>query len=296
MKQGAEDARWTADAPAKVNLSLRVAGRRGDGFHEIETLIVALPGLADRVTIEWGAGGGGLVCACDAPDVPCGEDNLAVRAVRAFEQAAGVRVDATLRLAKRIPAGAGLGGGSSDAAAVLRLLERRFAGGGPVACGELAARLGSDVPFFLGGGAAWCRGRGERVEPAAGVASLRLLLLKPWFGVATADAYRRWRDAAPLPGVGFGPQWCAAGELVNDLERPVFAKHLFLAQLKEWLRARDGVEAALMSGSGSTVFAVLREGADGGEIAAAARRELDPGLWWWSGWSASGEWRVTSDE
>lgn len=289
MKQRGEDARWAAEAPAKVNLSLRVLGRRGDGFHEIETLMVALPGLADRVTIEWGAGGGGLVFECDAPDVPCGEDNLAVRAVRAFEQAAGVRVDATLRLAKRIPAGAGLGGGSSDAAAVLRLLERRFGGGGPVACGELAARLGSDVPFFLGGGAAWCRGRGERVGPAAGVPSLRLLLLKPWFGVATADAYRRWGDAVPLPGVGFGPQRCVAGELVNDLERPVFAKHLFLAELKEWLRERDGVEAALMSGSGSTVFAVLREGADGGETAAAARRELDPGLWWWSGATAGGE-------
>ncbi len=84
-----------------------------------------------------------------------------------------------------------------------------------------------------------------------------VVLLKPWFGVATPDAYGRWRDAAPLPGVDFGPQASVAGELVNDLERPVFSKHLFLAELKEWLRGRNEVEAALMSGSGSTVFGVL---------------------------------------
>jgi 4-diphosphocytidyl-2-C-methyl-D-erythritol kinase len=288
MERDDDERRSVAEAPAKLNLSLRVLGRRDDGFHEIETLMVTLPGLADRVEIEWGGDGDGLSFECDAVGVPADESNLAVRAARVFEEETGARLDCRLRLAKRVPHGAGLGGGSSDAAAVLGVLDRWSGGRFSNIVPRMAARLGSDVPFFLGGGAAWCRGRGERTEPAAGVPALRVLLLKPWFGVGTPDAYRRWGDAVALPGVEFGPQWCAAGELVNDLERPVFAKHLFLAELKDWLRSQAEVEAALMSGSGSTMFAVLRERAEAAAIAAAARSELDPTLWWWSGWTAGG--------
>jgi 4-diphosphocytidyl-2-C-methyl-D-erythritol kinase len=281
MPENDDTSRLLAEsAPAKLNLSLRVVGKRDDGFHEIETLMLALPGLADRVSL---APGDGFAFECDAEGVPSDDRNLAVRAVRVFEEATGLRIEGRLRLEKRIPHGAGLGGGSSDAAAVLRLLAKFHGGVGEGRLHEMAARIGSDVPFFLRGGAAWCRGRGERIEPAAEPPPLHLLLLKPWFGVDTPDAYRRWKDAEPLPGVDFAPQHCAAGELVNDLERPVFAKHLFLAEMKGWLRARPEVEAALMSGSGSTVFGVLRPGTDAGELAAAARRDLDSDLWWWAG-------------
>ena len=174
------DPEWTTEAPAKLNLRLRVLGRRNDGFHEIETLIVALPGLADRLTIEWRSAGG-VVFDCGAAGVPADESNLAVRALRAFEQQFGVRADCRLRLDKRIPHGAGLGGGSSDAAAVLRLLARRFGPVDELEFASLAAMLGSDVPFFLGSSAAWCRGRGEQIEPAPGIPALPVLLLKPLF-------------------------------------------------------------------------------------------------------------------
>jgi len=275
----------TETAPAKLNLSLRVLGRRPDGFHEIETLMVFLPGLADRLVLS---PADRFSFECDAQGVPDDERNLAVKAVRIFEEALGVRIKGRLRLEKQIPHGAGLGGGSSDAAAVLRLLAKRHGGVGENALRDLAARIGSDVPFFLGTGAAWCRGRGERIESAEGIPSLRVLLLKPWFGVESPEAYRRWKDARALPGHDFAPQSCAGGrlELVNDLERPVFSKHLFLAELKEWLRARPEVEAALMSGSGSTVFAVLRPAADARALANLARAELDNNLWSWNGTSA----------
>jgi len=194
----------TEHAPAKLNLSLRVLGKRADGFHEIETLMVALPGLADRVSLEPADEFG---FECDAEGVPSDERNLAVKAVRVFEEMTGTRVAGRLRLEKRIPHGAGLGGGSSDAAAVLRLLAKRHGEAAEAAqMHELAARLGSDVPFFLRGGAAWCRGRGERIEPADAPPPLRLLLLKPWFGVDTPDAYRRWKDAEPLPDKRMAPR------------------------------------------------------------------------------------------
>jgi 4-diphosphocytidyl-2-C-methyl-D-erythritol kinase len=116
------------------------------------------------------------------------------------------------------------------------------------------------------------------VEPAA-VPSMPLLLLKPQFGVSTPWAYQRWRDSREVPGVGFAAQSAGELSLQNDLERPVFEKHIFLAQMKGWLRDQPEVAAALMSGSGSTVFAVLRDSKSADAIAARAREELDPMLW-----------------
>jgi 4-diphosphocytidyl-2-C-methyl-D-erythritol kinase len=109
------------------------------------------------------------------------------------------------------------------------------------------------------------------------------LLLKPAFGVATADAYGRWAKSKELPGVRYEAQAVNGFELVNDLERPVFEKYLFLAELKTWLGEQFEVRAALLSGSGATVFAVVHDGAAAPRLAARARRELDPGLWWWAG-------------
>ncbi len=253
-------------APAKINLSLRVLGRREDGFHEIDTLMVPIT-LADELTLEPTgtnadamAGAAPIELICSDPTLPTDERNLAFRAAALFIGRIGdpghpVR----LTLQKRIPHGAGLGGGSSDAASVLLALDAY--------CGtrldaaelvDMAAELGSDVPFFVYRAAAMCRGRGERVEPVTFAGPLSLLLLKPSFPVPTPLAYQRWRGSRELPGVRYDAQTFPWGELVNDLERPVFEKFLLLAEIKTWLLAQPEVAGALMSGSGSTSFAILR--------------------------------------
>ena len=268
------------EAPAKLNLALRIAGKRPDGFHELETLMVPLPGLADEITIE---SADEFSFECDDPTVPSDETNLVVKAVRAFEKHTGRTCRYHIRLSKRIPHGGGLGGGSSDAAAVLAAMEiLEDAGLTRGDLQNLAAGLGSDVPFFLRQGACWCRGRGELLEDAL-VEELPVLLLKPAFGVSTPEAYGRWAGARALAGVRYDPQAVDDIELVNDLERPVYEKFPFLAEVKMWLLGRLGVRAALMSGSGATVFAVLADRDLGEALGEAARRELDPGLWSWVG-------------
>ena len=272
------------EAPAKLNLSLRVLGRRADGFHEIDSVMVALPGLCDRIAIDPAEADG---FECDASGVPTDGSNLVLRARDAFRRAAGWSKPLQIRLEKVIPHGAGLGGGSSDAAAALRALNGLA--GLPLAdaeLAELAASIGSDVPFFLGAPVARVGGRGERIQAGPELPPLPVLLLKPSFGVPTPEAYGRWKDAPELPGVDYGARRFDWGVLVNDLERPVFAKHYFLAEMKEWLGARSEVAGALMSGSGSTMFAVLRDGTVAEELVAAARSELDPTLWAWSGATA----------
>ena len=177
-----------------------------------------------------------------------------------------------------------MGGGSSDAAATLLGLDQLHGGKlGPTRLHELAASLGSDIPFFLTPGASRCTGRGEIVEPAPSPPAVRILLLKPWFAVPTPDAYSRWSDASEIPGILYAAQNIDGVALVNDLERPVFEKHRFLAELKQWLIERRETAAALLCGSGSTVFAVLHEDADAELLAKCARHELDPGFWSWSG-------------
>jgi 4-diphosphocytidyl-2-C-methyl-D-erythritol kinase len=270
-------------APAKLNLSLRVLGRRDDGFHALDTLMVRLPGLADRLEFSPGEP---FAFSCSDPSVPADESNLVVKAVRAWETASGKPCDCRIFLEKVIPHGAGLGGGSSDAAATLQALNDLH--GKPLDQAkliELAAGLGSDIPFFLMPGAVRCTGRGEILEPVASPPALPVVLLKPSFGVATPDAYKRWRDAQPLWGIRYDPQPFAWGELVNDLEKPVFMKHLFLAEVKQWLLDRPETTGALMSGSGSTMFAILKDPAEADALIAAARAELDPTLWAWTGFT-----------
>jgi 4-diphosphocytidyl-2-C-methyl-D-erythritol kinase len=271
----------TLSAPAKLNLSLRVLGKRDDGFHEIDTLMVKLPGLADQLEFREAAE---FTFDCDDASVPSDEGNLVVKAARAYESAAGIDCRHAISLKKRIPHGAGLGGGSSDAATTLLGLNRLYDFKLRVeALHDLAASLGSDIPFFLTEGASRCTGRGENIEPVPAPPSMRVLLLKPSFAVPTPDAYRRWQTSRDIPGISYAPQNLDGVSLVNDLERPVFEKHRFLAELKQWLLERREVTAALMSGSGATVFAVLREEADAEALAHSARHELDPGLWSWSG-------------
>ncbi len=267
-------------APAKINLSLRVLSRREDGFHEIETLMVPLS-LSDELEVAWQPGGAPVELVCSDPSLPTGPENLAYRAAEIFRRDLAPEMPPVrIELTKHVPHGAGLGGGSSDAAAVLLALNtlgdfRQT----PAQLAALAAELGSDVPFFVYRSAAVCRGRGETVEPVAFGGRLPLLLLKPPFPVPTPWAYKRWRDARELPGIRYAPQQFGWGELVNDLERPVFEKYLLLAELKTWLLAQPGVAGSLLSGSGSTVLAVLDSFAVDVELLADRARKVFGELW-----------------
>ncbi|MCE9609570.1 MAG: 4-(cytidine 5'-diphospho)-2-C-methyl-D-erythritol kinase [Chthoniobacter sp.] len=265
-------------APAKINLSLRVLGRRADGFHELESLMVPVS-IADTLEITRRECGG-IEFTCDDATLPTGGDNLVVRAARLFGEASGIEPHVRIALTKRIPHGAGLGGGSSDAATTLLALDQLFATRlSREALVTLAAQLGSDVPFFIYQSAAMIRGRGERVEPVAFPHALPLLLIKPPFGVPTPWAYSRWAASREIPDVPYAAQRFPWGELVNDLERPVFEKFIFLADLKTWLLAQPEVAGALMSGSGATVFVVLRAKDTAPALRQRVTQEFGENLW-----------------
>jgi len=262
-------------APAKINLSLRILRKRPDQFHEIESVMLPIS-LCDELTLTLTSPESGLQLTCSDPSLPTDDSNLVYRAARLFFEHAGQAPAATLHLHKSIPHGAGLGGGSSDAASTLSGLNTAL--GRPLSAETLhaiAAALGSDVPFFLKGGAALCRGRGEQVEPYAFTEKLPLLLVKPGFSIPTPWAYQQWQGSSELPDIPYGVQKLPFGELVNDLERPVFEKHLFLAVLKRWLLRQPETLGALMSGSGSTCFAVLRDAADGPTLEARVKAAFD---------------------
>jgi 4-diphosphocytidyl-2-C-methyl-D-erythritol kinase len=266
-------------ARAKINLSLRVLGRRSDGFHEIETLIAPIS-LCDEIKIERRSGKQEIAFRCDDPSVPKGEDNIVVRATKVFLEETKITSGVSIALKKTIPHGAGLGGGSSDAASTLVALNELFETNFPrEALAKMAEMVGSDVPFFIFQSAAVCKGRGELVSPTRLDEPLPLLLLKPEFGVPTKWAYAHWGDSREIPGVLYAAQQLTQQSFVNDLERPVFEKFVFLAQLKMWLLKQPEVGAALMSGSGSTVFAVLRDRADAEYLAKRAKVAVEPELW-----------------
>ncbi len=272
---------FRVEAPAKINLWLRVLRRRADGFHEVETRLAPLA-LSDRLSLQVdpGLAGGEIVLSCDDATVPGDESNLVVRAIRALEGATGRLPGLRFHLEKRVPHGAGLGGGSSDAAAALRLVEAALGLAlEPGALAAAAAEVGSDVPFFLLGQVADASGRGERVVAVPSGAAARLLLVKLPFGVATPWAYRQWGAALEVEGLPYGAQASPWGELRNDLERPVFEKYQVLGHVKAALLGAAGVSAALMSGSGSTVMAFLEDGADAAAARAAVQAEVGAEVW-----------------
>jgi 4-diphosphocytidyl-2-C-methyl-D-erythritol kinase len=246
-------------APAKVNLVLRVGGPRADGFHDISSLMVPLD-LGDRVEVRVGARPGPV--ACRVPGFPelSGAANLAARAAEGFRLRFGVDRAIAIRIGKRIPVTAGLGGGSSDAAAVLRCLARAFGVRDAKALAGIALALGSDVPFFLGPGPAWAGGRGEVLRPTR-VPALHLVLLfpeDPALAIRAADAYR-WLDAARNGGAGppmSRPRPFARSLLGNDLQPPCLARRPVLSTFLGLLEGA-GAAAAMMSGSGPTVFGVF---------------------------------------
>jgi 4-diphosphocytidyl-2-C-methyl-D-erythritol kinase len=266
-------------APAKINLSLKILGRRPDGFHDIETFIAPIS-LCDELKIDKNKAAEGVEFRCDDSSVPTGDENLVVRAAKAFFEAAKLKASVSIELKKKIPHGAGLGGGSSDAASTLLAMNKLFETNLPrEALAELGETIGSDVPFFIFESAAMCRGRGELVTPEKLREKMSILLLKPEFGVATAWAYQRWQDSREIPGISYALQEFNGHRFANDLERPVFEKFVFLAQMKTWLRNQPEVGVALMSGSGSTVFSVMRPNVDLDLVAKRAKDELDPRLW-----------------
>ncbi len=266
-------------APAKINLFLKVLRRRPDGFHEIETFISPIS-LCDQIKIDKNKRGQGISFRCDDPSVPRGSENLAVRAANAFFAATQKKPAVSIVLKKIIPHGAGLGGGSSDAAAVLLALNQLFATKlSREKLAKLGSTIGSDVPFFIFESAAICTGRGEIVTPRKLTEQLSILLVKPDFGVSTPWAYKRWQNSRELPGISYVQQDFRGQKLHNELERSVFEKFVFLAQLKMWLLKQPEVGAALMSGSGSTIFAVVRANADVDLVAQRARKEVDREIW-----------------
>ncbi|GEJ58655.1 4-(cytidine 5'-diphospho)-2-C-methyl-D-erythritol kinase [Anaeromyxobacter diazotrophicus] len=261
-------------APAKVNLVLRVGPPREDGYHDLATLMVPLD-LADRIEVRLSRGRRGPV-TCRVPGRPelDGPSNLAARAAEAFRGRFGVADAVALTVEKRVPVTAGLGGGSSDAAAVLRALARAYGVRDRQALAEAGLAVGSDVPFFLGSGPAWAAGRGERLAPAI-VPPLDLVLLypeDPRLAIRAGEAYR-WLDAArqgaavrkPLARRGsFRP-----AHAENDLQEPCFERHPALRALAGRL-VGQGAKAAIMSGSGPTVFGIFEDRAAARRAALAA--------------------------
>jgi 4-diphosphocytidyl-2-C-methyl-D-erythritol kinase len=265
-------------APAKVNLQLRILGRRADGFHDIETIIMPVS-LSDELTIEISSGDV-ISLTCDDPELPIDQSNLARAAAHEFQQETGLRFAASIQLRKHIPIAGGLGGGSSDAAAVLsaldQLLDSRL---GIESLQKIAARIGSDVPFFVHPGPAICRGRGEIIEPFVAPKNLDVLLMKPPFGVETAWAYKAWATARAAPDGLEAEQDLGWIKIFNALERPVFEKFIVLPVMKDWLLNQPEVRAAGMSGSGSTIFALLRDNASGGPLEQRAKALFGKTLW-----------------
>jgi 4-diphosphocytidyl-2-C-methyl-D-erythritol kinase len=252
-------------APAKVNLFLRVLGERSDGYHEIETIFQAVS-LCDELAVELVAGGGVELDVVGAELGPP-TSNLAYRAARAVLDAAGSDMGVHVRLEKRIPAGAGLGGGSSDAAAALRCSNALL--GGPFEAAkllEIATGLGSDVPFFMGASPlALGRGRGELLEALPALPEAHLVLVLPPVHVDTGWAYgalaehRRGGGEAPCFGsTGDVPRtWReVAGVAVNAFEAVVASTHPEVATSLDALR-EAGAAPALLSGSGSACFGIF---------------------------------------
>lgn len=266
---------WVVHAPAKLNLFFEVLAKRGDGYHEIETLVYPI-NLFDtlyfsedstrqinlgcrRVSGVWGRRGEAL------GNVPPGPENLVVRAVELLRRRAGGSDGGTLRLVKRIPSAAGLGGGSSDAAAALTLANDAWGlGWSPAQLSRLGSELGSDVPSFFARGPAVCRGRGEQVEPVAGLGLLHFVVVRPPAGLSTADVYRACRpgrEARPLgpllDALAQGNLAAAGRFLFNRLESAARKLSPWIDRLRAEFERTDCL-GHQMSGSGTCYFGLCR--------------------------------------
>lgn len=254
-------------APAKINLHLRVGGRRPDGYHELYSLMCAVA-LFDRIELTFGVRENVITCSDEA--LPADESNLALRAVllfnRELDETTGIQpASVAIRLVKTIPIGAGLGGGSSDAAAVLKGLNDHY--GTPFdnrRLEALALQLGADVPFFISGRPAVAQGVGERLSPFSGLTSMSVVLAYPGFAISTAWAFRNYnlrltKAEKKIRHFAFGDVlFDARRHLHNDLESVVCAYCPEVSVLKSEL-LELGAVGALMSGSGSAVFGLFSD-------------------------------------
>ncbi len=278
---------WHVHAPAKLNLLLEILARRDDGFHEIETLMVPIdrfdtlafrPDPTERIglTCSWAAGE--QAAAGQFGDLPTGSDNLAVRAVELLRSRAGLRNGAALRLVKRIPSAAGLGGGSSDAAAALVAANAAWGLRWPTsALTALAAELGSDVPFFLTAGAAICRGRGEHVQPVPGARSLHVVVVRPPVGLQTAAVFARCqvptepRSLGPLVDALGSGNAARVGQLLhNRLQAPAERLCPWVERLRQEFNRLDCL-GHQMSGSGTSYFGLCHNAAHARRVASQLR-------------------------
>lgn len=264
----------TEKAHAKINLTLDIVGRRGDGYHLLETVMQTVS-LFDTVTVEKAEG---ITLTCSEADIPTDSKNTCYRAAELFISETGAG-GAKIHIEKRIPSRAGLGGGSSDAAAVLRAMNRLC--GFPLTREKLiniAAKVGADVPFCVDGGCAVCRGIGEKIEPVSGFGERYILLVKPDFGISTPEAYRLFDEKA-LGSVNGTAEFCSlisrgadpCPAISNDIERAVDSP--IIKKIKREL-IKNGARAAEMTGSGSCVYGVF----DGDKSAADAEKSLK-GAW-----------------
>ncbi len=267
---------------AKVNLTLEVGPLMADGYHEIDSIAQVID-LADRLVIEKAAAGV-LEVVADAPGVPSGPGNLVYRACTAFFATTGVQGGARCRIAKAIPAQAGLGGGSSDAAAALVGLDALYGTGLPLdELGRLSAQVGSDAAMFVYGGTVRMRGRGEIVEPMPDAPELDLVIVRPSVGVSTAWAYAEL-DKQPrgrilgatgeaYSAVTSGDKAALLRNLRNDFEPVVLGAFPEIREAHERLGA-CGADAMLLCGSGSAVFGVYGSREQAGAVADLLRPEF----------------------
>ena len=266
-------------AHAKVNLDLRVLGSRPDGYHELRTVFQTIE-LHD--TLICAPHSGPFTLKCRTAGVPLDETNLVWLAAAGLWKALGrpgKPCDASITITKSIPVSAGLGGGSADAAAALQALARLWGGAPLTLLREVASGVGADVPFFLSGGTALGLGRGEEIYPLVDLPPHWVVVVRPPFGVSTAEAYS-WYDEDRAAGLREPrelqilpvPWPTRAAQMINDLEPPVLRRHPEIANFKTLLRDA-GASAAAMSGSGSAVFGLFR----GRSAASKAVRPLTRG-------------------
>ncbi len=259
-------------APAKINLGLHIIRRRQDGYHDLATVFHSI-GWADRMTM---CSAEEISMTCTDRTLSCGEDNLVIRAARLLRKIADIDYGVSFHLEKLLPHGAGLGGGSSDAATVLRMLYKLWKleqTARPL--DALALQLGSDVPFFLHGGTAYAEGRGERLTPMTGyVFPFHLAVIVPNIQISTAWAFRQL-DVSRANRVNLMEvvqsndldRW--RRELENDFEGPVFSKWPEIEDIKSSL-LRSGAGFASLTGSGSGVYGIFEHEEDAKQAAAEA--------------------------
>lgn len=265
--------------PAKINLWLEILGKRSDGYHEVSSLMLPIA-VWDHLRLDRAASG--LKITCAHPEVPADESNLALRAARLYLRTAQIGSGMEIHLQKNIPVGAGLGGGSADAAGVLlgmnHLYDDRFS---ISELSEMSRMLGADVAFFLHRQPALATGIGEKITRVEGVPEYPLVLVKPPLSVSTGWVYQRLKLTRGVSRIKIAPflanPWQLQDFLENDLESVTLSEYPLLHEIKQWMMAQ-GAAGTLMSGSGPTVFAVFTDAYQAEKVGQLAKHKWD-GCW-----------------